>query len=137
MAISAKTKQIFNDHAAGPRIFALATASKTGIPNVVPIGFLWVANDDEIWVIDNFLNKTLANIKENPYAAAYAMGGENGKECIQVKGSATYETSGADYEACVAKAHSINPNYPAKGLVKIKVCREYNTTPGPDAGKKL
>lgn len=137
MAINAKTKQLFADHGANQHIFALATASKTGIPNVVPIGFLWVENDDEVWVIDNFLNKTLANIRENPFAAVYAQGGENGKECIQVKGQATYVTSGPEYEKIVAKAHAISDKYPAKGLVKIKVCREYITTPGPEAGKKL
>lgn len=137
MAISAKAKQIFADHGANQHIFALATASKSGVPNVVPIGFLFVANDDEIWVIDNYLNKTLANVRENPVAAVYAQGGENGKECIQVKGKVTYEDSGADYEACVTKAHAVNPAFPAKGLFKIKVSCEFDTAPGPNAGKKL
>ena len=82
--INDNIKAIFQDHQKGPRIFALATADKKGIPNVVPIGFLWIANDEEVWVIDNFLNKTLANIRANPVAACYAMGGENGKQCIQL-----------------------------------------------------
>ncbi|MCQ2079578.1 MAG: pyridoxamine 5'-phosphate oxidase family protein [archaeon] len=137
MAISDKTKQLFADHGANQHIFALATASKTGIPNVVPIGFLWVANDDEVWVIDNYLNKTLANIRENPVAAVYAMGGESGKETVQLKGKCVYETEGADYEAAVAMAHKINPGFPAKGLVKIRISCAFDTTPGPNAGKKL
>ena len=118
MSISQQIKDIFDQHKNGPRIFALATADKKGIPNVVPIGFLWVANDEEIWVVDNYLNKTLANIKANPVAAVYAMGGEN-------------------YEAAKEMAHSVNPNYPAKGLVKIKVSCAFNTTPGPEAGNKI
>ena len=136
MSIDDRTRQIFADHGAGPRIFALATSSSKGVPNVVPIGFLWVEGD-EIRVIDNFLNKTLANIKENPIVAVYAMGGKDGKECVQVKGKAVYENSGAEYEAAVAKAHSISDKYPAKGLVRITPCAVYDTTPGPNAGKKL
>ena len=137
MSISQQIKDIFDQHKNGPRIFSLATADKKGIPNVVPIGFLWIANDEEIWVVDNYLNKTLANIKTNPVAAVYAMGGENGKDCIQVKGKCVYEDSGKDYEAAKEMAHSVNPNYPAKGLVKIKVSCAFNTTPGPEAGNKI
>ncbi len=136
-ALTPYIKSIFEQHGKGPRIFALATANKKCIPNVVPIGFLWVANDDEIWVIDNYLNKTLKNIKENPVAAVYAMGGETGKECVQVKGKCTYFTSGADYEAAVEMAHKKNPGYPAKGLVKIKIECAFDTTPGPSAGKRI
>ncbi|MBE6527226.1 MAG: pyridoxamine 5'-phosphate oxidase [Thermoplasmata archaeon] len=136
MALDAKVKQIFADHGAGPRIFALATASKEGVPNVVPIGFLWVEGD-EIRVIDNFLNKTLENIKSNPICAVYAMGGKDGKECVQVKGKAVYETSGPEYEAAFKMARSKSDKYPAKGLVRITPCAVYDTTPGPNAGKKL
>ena len=136
MALDAKVKQIFADHGAGPRIFALATASKEGVPNVVPIGFLWVANDDEIWVVDNFLNKTLANIKENPVAAVYAQAAE-GPECVQLKGKCVYETSGKDYEGARDMAHAKSDKYPAKGLLKIKVSCAFDTTPGPNAGKKI
>lgn len=32
----------------GQRIFAFATASKDGVPNVVPVGMLFVAEDDSI-----------------------------------------------------------------------------------------
>ncbi|AGI47918.1 pyridoxamine 5'-phosphate oxidase-like FMN-binding protein [Thermoplasmatales archaeon BRNA1] len=135
--IDARTKQLFADHGNQSRIFALATSSKGGIPNVVPIGFLFVANDDEIWVIDNYLNKTLKNILDNPVVSVYAMGGEGGHECVQVKGKAVYETSGPDYEAAKKMAKDKNEKYPAKGLVKISPCAVYDTTPGPNAGKKL
>ena len=137
MSITAEQKQLFNDHQKNLKFFALATSSKDGIPNVVPIGFMWVANVDEVWVIDNYLNKSLQNIKENPVAAVYACGGERGIDCVQLKGKCTYETSGPDYEAVVKKAHAVNPAYPAKGLVKIHVSYIYDTTPGPNAGKKI
>ncbi len=137
MPISAEAKQLFADHKADHKYFALATASKNGVPNVVPIGFLWVANDDEIWVIDNYLNKTLANITENPVAAVYAIGGESKHEAVQLKGKCTYKTSGEDYETAKQMAHKANPGFPAKGLVKIRVSCAFDTTPGPDAGKSI
>lgn len=137
MTIDEGIKQLFEQHKNNNRFFALATSSKAGVPNVVPIGFLWVANDEEIWVIDNYLNKTLANIRENPVAAVYAMGGESGKETVQVKGKCCYVEKGTDYDSAVAMAHKINPGYPAKGLVKIKVSCAFDTTPGPNAGNKL
>jgi len=135
-SIDEKTRQIFTDHKSNFKYYALATASKNGVPNVVPIGFMWIEGD-EIFVVDNYLNKSLANIKENPVVAVYAQGGEGGRECIQLKGKAVYETSGAAYEAAVAKAHAVNPAFPAKGLVRISVCHGYDTAPGPNAGSKL
>ena len=136
VSIDGKTAELFADHKAGLKYYSLATASKDGVPNVVPIGFLWVEGD-EIRVIDNYLNKTLANILENPIVAVYAIGGKDGHECIQIKGKATYQTSGPEYEAAVAMAHAKNKDYPAKGLVRITVCREYDTAPGLHAGELI
>lgn len=136
MALKPEFEKLFADHAAGPKYFALATSSKAGVPNVVPIGFLWVENG-EIRVVDNYLNKTLANIRENPIAAVYAMGGETGKECIQVKGKAVYEDSGPEFEAAYKRAKAKNEKYPAKGLVRIFPEHVYNTSPGPTAGDEI
>ncbi|MBQ8373497.1 MAG: pyridoxamine 5'-phosphate oxidase family protein [Candidatus Methanomethylophilaceae archaeon] len=52
-------------------VFSFATASKDGVPNVVPVGMLFVGDDGKIWLVVNFLNKTLANLRENPKAAFY------------------------------------------------------------------
>ena len=40
------------------RIFSLATASKDGVPNVVPVGMLFPGEDGKIWIIDNFFDGT-------------------------------------------------------------------------------
>ncbi len=135
--ISPQVKALFEDHKSNFKYFALATSSKEGVPNVVPIGFLWVANDKEIWVIDNYMNKTYANIKENPVAAVYAIGGEGGHECVQVKGAVRYFDFGDDYKAAVEMAHAKNPAFPAKGLIKIIVTDVYDTAPVVHAGEKL
>lgn len=114
-------------------VFSLATCSKDGVPNVVPIGMLFVGDDGKVWVIDNFLKKTLANLRENPVASFYIWNPE-AKESYQVKGSVTIEDSGADYEKAVAFAHAKKETLPAKNLVKIDVSDVYYVTPGPHAG---
>lgn len=68
------------------RIFPLATASKDGVPNVIPIGFCKLQDDDEtVWIADNFFLKTLDNLRENPRVALYVWGPET-QGCFQIKG---------------------------------------------------
>ena len=114
-------------------VFALATASQEGIPNVVPVGMLFVGEDGMVWLVDNFLKKTLKNLQENPVASFYVWNPE-AKESYQVKGKATIVSSGPDYEKAVAFAHSKKETLPAKNLVKIEPAEVYYTTPGPHAG---
>lgn len=40
------------------KIFPVATASNDGIPNVVPIGFCQLVDDETIWIVDNFMVKS-------------------------------------------------------------------------------
>ena len=75
--------------------FAFATASADGTPNVVPVGMLFVGDDDSIWLVDNYLNKTLANLKVNPKAAFYVWYPDCG-ESYQIKGRVTIVSSGPD-----------------------------------------
>lgn len=117
-------------------IISFATASKDGTPNVVPVGFLFQGEDGNIWVIDNYFNKTLSNLRENPKAAFYIWS-RDFKESYQIKGTVTIENSGADYEKAVALAHSKNEIYPAKNLIKMKVEEIFYVTPGDHAGNKL
>ena len=41
------------------KVFPVATASKDGTPNVIPIGIVELVSDDTIWITDNFMNKSL------------------------------------------------------------------------------
>jgi len=117
-------------------IISFATASKDGVPNVVPVGMIFMGEDGNIWLVDNYLNKTLANLKENPKAAFYIWSRDY-KESFQIKGSVTIENSGADYLKAVSIAHSKKETYPAKNLIKMKVEEIYYVTPGEHAGEKL
>ena len=58
-----------------------------------PMGSVQLVSDDTIWLGDNFLNKTLANVKENPHMAIYFWEPEK-KRCFQIKGSVTVEIAG-------------------------------------------
>ncbi|MFA6804829.1 MAG: pyridoxamine 5'-phosphate oxidase family protein [Candidatus Methanomethylophilaceae archaeon] len=116
--------------------YAFATASASGMPNVVPVGMLIPKDDETLWLVDNYLNKTLANVKENPHASIYVWNPEC-PNSYQIKCSVAVENSGKDYEDAVAFAHSKKETFPAKNLLKLKVEEIYYVTPGPNAGKKI
>lgn len=118
------------------KIFMVATASKYGAPNVVPVGMLFLQDDKEtFWLIDNYMDKTLRNVKENPKLSFSALS-QSGTP-IQIKCDAVVETSGEDYEKAVKIAHAKKETYPAKSLIKLRVKEVYSVKPGEGAGKKL
>ncbi|MDL2241970.1 pyridoxamine 5'-phosphate oxidase family protein [Bacteroidales bacterium OttesenSCG-928-L03] len=119
------------------RIVPFATASKNGIPNVVPIGMIILQDDDEtIWIVDNYMDKSISNVKENPNASLYIWDPET-PDSYQIKGTVKIENSGADYEKAVKYAHEKRETLPAKNLLKLTITGIYYVTPGPNAGKKV
>ena len=102
----------------------------------MPIGFLFEGKDGNIWVVDNYMDKTLKNVRENPKASFYIW--EQGfKQSYQVKCSVIVEDSGEDYQFAVDFAHEKKETFPAKTLLKLVVDDVYYVTPGENAGKKL
>jgi predicted pyridoxine 5'-phosphate oxidase superfamily flavin-nucleotide-binding protein len=130
--LTAEMKEAF----AKTKPYAIATASKSGIPNVAPMNTVQIVADDTIWIGDNYMVKTLANVKENPYMAIYVWDPEK-KRCFQIKGSVTVKTSGPEYEKMKAQVKAKGPQYPAKGLLILKITEVFDCTPGPNAGKKV
>jgi len=61
----AQMTEEMKDVAAKARLFAIATATPEGKPNVVPISFARIISDDEWLLMDNFMEKTEANLKVN------------------------------------------------------------------------
>ena len=47
-----KLPQEILDQMKNQKVYALATASKDGVPNVVPVGMLIPQEDGSIWIID-------------------------------------------------------------------------------------
>ncbi len=119
------------------KVFPFSTASKDGVPNVIPIGMCYLQEDDEtIWVVDNFFNKTLANIKENPIGAIYVWGPES-KGCFQIKGDIEIITSGAEYDTMYKMVKAKGEMFPARSLMKMKITEVFECKGGPGAGDKL
>lgn len=118
------------------KAFPVATASKDGWPNVVPIGFLELVDDETIWIADNFMLKTLANVRENPKIAIFVWGPET-KGCYQIKGEVTLKTSGPDFEKMQETVRSKMAKAPAKGLLIMKITGVFECAPGANAGAKI
>ncbi|MBO6083855.1 MAG: pyridoxamine 5'-phosphate oxidase family protein [Candidatus Methanomethylophilaceae archaeon] len=134
----AKLTQQMADIFRNNKTIMLATASKDGVPNVAPMGMVILQDDLEtIWIVDNYMNKTLCNLLDNPVCAISVVEPGTPPISFEFKGDVTIENSGADYEKAVAFAHSKSDKYPANNLLKIRIKEIYNETPGPGAGSKV
>jgi predicted pyridoxine 5'-phosphate oxidase superfamily flavin-nucleotide-binding protein len=118
------------------QIFPVATASKDGTPNVVPIGGVELVSDDTIWITDNYMHKSLENLTANPKIALYVWGPEI-KGCFQIKGQALVKTSGRDFDAMKAKINAKHWVLPARSLVIVKITEVFECQPGPKAGIRI
>jgi len=96
----------------------------------VPIFYTQVLADGKLLLVDNFMNKTIENIQQNPMVSVSVWQDKDG---YQFKGNAVIETSGPNFETGKALAKTRDP----KGVVVISVDSVYTTAPGPAAGKKI
>jgi predicted pyridoxine 5'-phosphate oxidase superfamily flavin-nucleotide-binding protein len=77
------------------RIIYLATASRDGVPNVVPMGGKQLIDQDTLLIVDVRMNRTRANILENPLVALVIEDLTRKKPVsLQVKGTATFYEEG-------------------------------------------
>ena len=118
------------------KIFPVATASKDGIPNVVPMGFCQLMDDETIWIADNFMFKSLANLKENPNVAIYVWGPDTGG-CFQIKGKADVIDSGEKFEKMRSIVHAAKPGLPAKTLIEVKISEVFQCCSRPGRRKEI
>jgi len=117
---------------------ALGTSTSDGTPNVVPVGAKKIIDDETILISDQFLNKTLANMKSNPKVSVTYW---EGREGYQLKGTVTIETTGKRYEETARWIEEMGAKagFPlkSKGAVILKIEEIYGVAPGPGAGKQL
>ena len=118
----------------GTKIVFLATASKEGTPNVVPIGAFKILDDETLLISDQFFNKTLKNMKENRKIAISYWGEKGG---FQIKGSITLHTNDEVFKQDVAWMKELRPNLVPKSAVIMKITEVFIVKAGPDAGKKI
>ncbi|MBU2546848.1 MAG: pyridoxamine 5'-phosphate oxidase family protein [Proteobacteria bacterium] len=116
----------------------LSTATADGTPNSVPVGAKKIIDDQTVLVSDQYLNKTLANMKSNPKVAITFWEGHEG---YQLKGTVTIETSGPRYEETAKwiedMGNKIGFPLKSKGAVVLKIEEIYGVSPGPGAGRQL
>jgi len=126
-------KAVFNKTA----IYCVATASKDGVPNVVPIHYVKLYDEeDTILLVDNFMNKTLNNLEVNPLIAISVWDMDK-KQAYQIKGKATIIKTGKPFEDALAWVKKTKSELNPKSAILLKVTKVYNCQPGPDLGKEL
>ncbi len=118
----------------GTKIAFLATASKDGAPNVVPIGAFKFLDNETLLISDQFFNKTLKNLQENP-RISFVWWGEKGG--FQVKADITIHTEGEVFRQNVEWVRGIKETLRPKSAVVGKITDVYLIKSGPDAGKKI
>jgi predicted pyridoxine 5'-phosphate oxidase superfamily flavin-nucleotide-binding protein len=118
----------------GTKTAFLATASKDGTPNVVPIGAFKLLDDETLLISDQFFQKTLKNMKENQKVALSYWGEKGG---YQIKGAVTVHTDDEVFKNDVAWMKEVRPHLTPKSAVIMKITEVYIVKGGPDAGKKI
>jgi uncharacterized protein len=116
----------------------LATADKNGIPNVVPINFMKILNDETILASAVFMTKTFNNLKENPVCAVSIWEGFAG---YQFKGTVVIATDGPVFKETQSwteeEGKKLGLPLQSKGAVIIKITEIFSVSPGADAGIKI
>ncbi len=116
----------------------LATCSKNGEPNVVPVAFKDFSDDGKLEIGDVFLDTTLKNIAENDGKIAISAYDAKTLEGYQIKGNAEYVSSGKivdKFKVIVEKVFKGAAT--AKGALLVTVEKVIVTTPGSDNKKVL
>ncbi len=118
------------------RIIPLATADASGKPNVILVGMWWWEDDETLVVVNNYLNKTWANLNANPQVSAVGWNRE-GRGCYQIKGTAELKSEGSIYEKGYKMATNRERPLPGKAVVVINVEEVYQASGGSTAGDRI
>jgi predicted pyridoxine 5'-phosphate oxidase superfamily flavin-nucleotide-binding protein len=121
-------------------IWVLATADESGTPNAVPIRYHKILSDTRLMLIDNYMKKTLLNLKANPRVTISVWrAGDQSRKSIgyQFKGTAEVETRGVHFNEGRELVRKMNPKLIPKGVILVNVDSVYITSPGPNSGNKI
>ena len=114
----------------------IATTSNESVPNVVPVKFIIIENDDELWLVDNFMTKTLQNLQDNPIAALNILLPDQ-EISFQIKGTTSITSSGDKYQKMRDIVLAVKPDAPAKSLVIMNITEIFDCWPGNTIGQRL
>ncbi|MFC2070284.1 pyridoxamine 5'-phosphate oxidase family protein [Chloroflexota bacterium] len=124
------------DIAAKARVAIVATASKEGKPNGVPVGLWKIYSDDEVMVLNTLMYKTALNIDENPVVAV-TYWSQDDHYGYQLKGKARVEKSGKLYDEAIQWLKESGRPAEPKAAILIKVEEAYYIGRGKDSSKNL
>jgi uncharacterized protein len=114
------------------RMFAIATSSLDRVPNVVPITFAKLISDDEFLLMDNFMEKTEANLKAKACVAisCWEVNWQTmAARGYQFKGDVRFETSGKIFDEGCHWVKALLPQVQPKEAIIVKVTSVYNLEP--------
>jgi uncharacterized protein len=132
----AKLTQDMKDIWAKSQVYILATTTRDGKPNGVPVAIAESVSDEEIMVVDNLMYKTRNNLEENPVAAV-AYWSPDDHYGYQLKGKTRIETGGERLEAVRKKLKESGFPLNPKALVIMSVDEGYYIGMGKDSSKNL
>ncbi len=116
------------------RAIPMATVNKDGVPNVIYVGMWWWEGEDTLCVVNNYLNKTLANVEETG-KVAFVCYGKSGS--FQIKCEAKNMKEGEIYDKGYKLATDREKPYPGRSTVACKVTEIYKASGGKGAGDKI
>lgn len=103
-------------------------------PNVAPLLFTAVSDDDKLLLGNVFMNVALENVKANPNVAISVAAFPPPKG-YQVKGKGTYSEDAKYVSVLAPRAEKMGLT--VKGVIVVEIDEIIVTTPGPDVGKAL
>lgn len=132
MIIPNQIKKLFNDQ----KLIAFGTSDRKNNPNVVPIYWKTIIDDETILLLDIFMGTTKHNIQENEKVCISFWDAQS-QEAYKIKGKSKYHADGPIYEKGKKFIQSKKHKQTPKGVVEIRAEEIYTIKPGPNAGKKI
>ena len=105
---------------------ALATDGPAGL-NVVPVSTIAVFSE-EIWLCDYFMGKTRTNLTAAPHVPI-ALTAWEGLDGIQLKGNASYLTTGESFTDATVWVAKLHPDRTLHGLIVIQPTAVFDVSP--------
>ena len=117
MVMSEEMQDMINEN-----MVHLATASKDGKPNVVPVGGIRAISDSELLIVDVLFDKTKKNLLDNPQVAiaVEALGKGTPPRGYQLKGRAKIFTTGEMFERAEKMVEDMKKRWRGHADLKVK-----------------
>ena len=132
MKLPEEVKKLFE----AQQVVALATADTKGMPNVVPMQWKTLLDDETVLILDNYMRTTKTNLMENTNVCI-SFWDPKTNDAYKIKGVGSYHADGPIYDAGKQFMQSKKPDKAPRGVVAVKITEAYTIKPGPDAGTKL